>query len=176
MSEGPVGDPPRIERFRWWHIEPVTELEADLFGAEQWSPAMFWNELANGHYYRVALDGEGGLLGYAGLAVVPPQEAWVQNIAVRRDAQHRGIGRALLEALLAEAERRRVRKVLLEVAVTNEAAQKLYRGYGFETVGLRRGYYQPSNTDALVMLREQQEELPGEALRHEGLRKATGDE
>jgi hypothetical protein len=35
------------------------------------------------------------------------------------------------------------------------AAQKLYADYGFEAVGLRRGYYQPSNTDALVMLREQ---------------------
>ena len=71
-------------------------------------------------------------LGYAGLAVAPPDEAWVQNIAVRRDAQRRGIGRALLEALLAEADRHGARKVLLEVAVDNEAAQKLYAGYGFE--------------------------------------------
>jgi ribosomal-protein-alanine N-acetyltransferase len=157
-APGWAGDPPRIEPFRWWHVEPVIVLEGDLFGEEQWSPAMFWNELANGHYYRVALDPDGTVLGYAGLAVVPPYEAWVQNIAVRRDAQRRGTGRALLESLLAEAARRQVRKVLLEVAVTNERAQKLYQGYGFEVVGLRRGYYQPSNTDALVMLREQPEE------------------
>jgi ribosomal-protein-alanine N-acetyltransferase len=38
-----------------------------------------------------------------------------------------------------------------EVAAENEAAQHLYGSYGFETIGLRRGYYQPSNTDALVM-------------------------
>ena len=90
------------------------------------------------------------MVGYAGLTVQPP-EAWVQNIAVRRDVQRRGIGRMLLEELLAEATRHGVGSVLLEVAVDNAPAQRLYARYGFEPVGVRRGYYQPSNTDALVM-------------------------
>jgi ribosomal-protein-alanine N-acetyltransferase len=141
-----------IERFRWWHVAEVLPIEEDLFGAEKWSAAMFWNELAQRHHYLVALDGE-DVLGYAGLAVVDSDESWVQNIAVRRAAQHKGIGRALLEALLAEAARRGVRKTLLEVAVDNQPAQKLYAAYDFEPVGIRRGYYQPSNTDALVMMR-----------------------
>lgn len=165
----------RIGRFRWWHVAEVLPIEADLFGVEQWSAAMFWNELANGHHYLVAAgtaaagtaaagtatgttdgagtSGGGRVLGYAGLAVQPPDEAWVQNIAVRRDAQRCGVGRALLEALLAEADARGVRAVLLEVAVDNAPAQKLYAGYDFEPVGIRRGYYQPTNTDALVMRR-----------------------
>jgi ribosomal-protein-alanine N-acetyltransferase len=143
----------RLTRFRWWHIDDVLAIEADLFGAEQWSPGMFWNELASGHHYLVALDDAGALIGYAGLAVTP-DEAWVQNIAVRRDAQRGGVGRALLEALLAEAGRRGVRKIMLEVAVDNPAAQRLYATYDFEPVGIRRGYYQPSNTDALVMMRD----------------------
>ncbi|WP_444948912.1 ribosomal protein S18-alanine N-acetyltransferase [Micromonospora ureilytica] len=144
----------RLEPFRWWHIEDVLPIEADLFGAEKWSPAMFWSELANGHHYRVAVDADGSVLGYAGLAGVPPDEVWVQNIAVRRDAQRRGVGRVLLEELLAEAVRRDARSTLLEVAVDNVAAQRLYATYGFEPVGVRRGYYQPSNTDALVMRRD----------------------
>ncbi|MER7458127.1 ribosomal protein S18-alanine N-acetyltransferase [Micromonospora sp. NPDC126480] len=143
----------RLERFRWWHIDEVLPLEADLFGAERWSAAMFWNELANGHHYLVATDGDGSLLGYAGLLAAPPEEAWVQNIAVRRDAQRRGVGRLLLEALLAEAARLRVRSTLLEVAADNAPAQKLYAAYGFEVIGVRRGYYQPRNVDALVMQR-----------------------
>jgi ribosomal-protein-alanine N-acetyltransferase len=142
----------RIERLRWWHIDDLLPLEADLFGAERWSAAMFWNELAAGHHYLVATV-DGVVTGYAGLAVNPPDEAWVQNIAVRRDAQRGGVGRALLSALLDRAAERGVTRVLLEVAVDNGPAQRLYSGYGFEPVGLRRGYYQPSNTDALVMLR-----------------------
>ncbi len=141
-----------IERLRWWRIEALAPIEADLFRAERWSAAMFWNELANGHHYVVALE-DGDVVGYAGLSM-GAGEGWVQNIAVRRDRQRGGIGRALLEALLAEADRRNAKAVLLEVAVDNRPAQKLYDSYGFAPVGVRRGYYQPSNTDALVMRRD----------------------
>jgi [ribosomal protein S18]-alanine N-acetyltransferase len=143
-----------IRRLRWWHIADLVPIEADLFGAERWTAAMFWNELANGHYYRVAFDESERVAGYAGLAVMAPDEAWVQNLAVRRDLHRYGLGRALLYDLLAEASRRGVPKVLLEVAVDNGPAQRLYAGAGFEPIGVRRGYYQPSNTDALVMMRD----------------------
>jgi ribosomal-protein-alanine N-acetyltransferase len=143
----------RIAPFRWWHIADVLPIEEELFGVEKWSAAMFWNELAQRHYYRVALDEDGTVAGYAGLSIVDRQESWVQNIAVRREFQHRGIGRALLEALLDKAFADGVDRTLLEVAVDNEPAQRLYARYDFEPVGIRRGYYQPSNTDALVMMR-----------------------
>lgn len=144
-----------IRPMRWWHIAAIIPIEDELFGAEQWSPAMFWSELAAGHHYLVAVDADDVVLGYAGLAVNPPDETWIQNVGVRRSAQRLGIGRRLLEALLAEAARRGVRQVLLEVAVDNAPAQRLYAQYGFEGISIRKGYYQPSNTDALVMLREE---------------------
>lgn len=143
-----------LGRLRWWHIDEVLTVESDLFGAEQWSAAMFWNELANGNHYLAAFEGE-DLVGYGGLAVTGPKEAWVNNIAVRRDRQRRGIGRLLLESLLEHARSQGARSVLLEVAADNEPAQHLYDGYGFAVVGRRRGYYQPSNTDALVMRRDE---------------------
>lgn len=143
-----------IVPLRWWHIEELLPIEANLFGPECWSAPMFWNELAAGHFYLVALDPDGRIAGYAGLAFAADDEAWVQNIAVRRDRQRYGLGRQLLEALLDRAASGGVRSVLLEVAVDNEAARKLYAGYGFETVGIRKGYYQPTNTDALVMRRD----------------------
>ncbi|MFY1697671.1 MULTISPECIES: ribosomal protein S18-alanine N-acetyltransferase [unclassified Solwaraspora] len=153
-----AGTRPRIVQFRWWHIEQVLPIEADLFGAEQWSAEMFWNELANDHHYLAAVDDADEVAGYAGLAWAgdpgAPDEAWVQNIAVRRDAQRRGLGRTLLTALLDEAGRRGAGRTFLEVAVDNAPAQRLYAAYGFEPVGVRRGYYQPSNTDALVMMRD----------------------
>jgi ribosomal-protein-alanine N-acetyltransferase len=142
----------QLERLRWWHIAEVLPLEDDLFGAEKWSPGMFWNELARRHFYLVAKE-DGELAGYAGLMIMDKTEAWVQNIAVRRQSQRHGVGRQLLEALLAEAGRHGVTQTLLEVAVDNAPAQRLYARYDFEEVGVRRGYYQPSNTDALVMMR-----------------------
>jgi len=144
-----------IARMRWWHIEEIMPIEDDLFGEERWSAAMFWNELANGNRYAVALDGADRVAGYVGLAVSPPDEAWVQNIAVRRDSQRHGVGTALLTWLLDEAVGWGARRTLLEVAVDNAPAQHLYARYGFEPLTIRRGYYQPSNTDALVMLREE---------------------
>lgn len=144
-----------IERLRWWHIADLLPIEADLFGAEQWSAAMFWGELAQGHYYRVAVAGTPGdqqVIGYAGLAVPARDEAWIQNIAVRRDRQGTGVGKTLLAEMLAEATRRGVEQVWLEVAVDNEAACGMYTRYGFTPVTVRRGYYQPSNTDAVVMV------------------------
>lgn len=145
----------RLEPLRPQDIDELLPIEEDLFGTERWTADMFRSELQHGYYYLVARDDDGAIAGYAGLAAMPPDEAWVNNIAVRRDAQRRGIGRVLLEALLVEAERRKVRRVLLEVAVDNGPAQKLYAQYGFETISVRRRYYQPSNTDALVMMREQ---------------------
>jgi ribosomal-protein-alanine N-acetyltransferase len=143
-----------LERLRWWHIAELVPIEEDLFGVERWSAGMFWNELANGHHYLVVTDADGLVAGYAGLTV-GPDEAWVQNMAVRRDAQRSGIGRTLLGELLVEAGRSGVPRVLLEVAVDNAPAQRLYARFGFEGIGVRRGYYQPSNTDALIMAREE---------------------
>jgi ribosomal-protein-alanine N-acetyltransferase len=143
----------RLQRLRWFHLDQVLAIEAELFGAEQWTPAMFWNELANGHHYIAALEGD-AIVGYAGLAVVRP-EAWVNNIAVRRDRQRSGIGRLLLDELLDHARAHGTTHTLLEVAADNGPAQRMYDSYGFEVVGVRRGYYQPSNTDALVMRRDE---------------------
>ncbi|HKE64305.1 MAG TPA: ribosomal protein S18-alanine N-acetyltransferase [Micromonosporaceae bacterium] len=143
-----------ITRMRWWHIDEIMPIEADLFGAERWSAPMFWSELANGHEYVVALDEQGHVAGYAGLAYAT-DEAWVQNVAVRRERQRAGIGRTLMDALLAKSRERGMRSMWLEVAVDNAPAQRLYDAYGFVGVGVRQGYYQPSNTDALVMRRDE---------------------
>ena len=72
-------------------------------------------------------------------------------MAVARDRWGQRIGAQLLDALVAEAVRRGCTDVFLEVRVDNDRAQRLYRSRGFTQIGIRRGYYQPSGTDALVM-------------------------
>jgi ribosomal-protein-alanine N-acetyltransferase len=134
-------------------LPAVLQLEADLFGDEAWSEAMLASELdgaASGRYYLVA-DDAGELAGYAGLLSPGGGQADVLTMAVAQDRWGQRIGAMLLDALVAEAARRGCTDVFLEVRVDNERAQRLYRSRGFAEIGIRRGYYQPSGTDALVM-------------------------
>jgi ribosomal-protein-alanine N-acetyltransferase len=136
-------------------IDDALLLEHDLFGEEAWSRPMLEGELTEqprSRYYLVAVDG-GLITGYAGLLVAGTQ-ADVLTIGVAADRWGQGTGSALLEALLAEAARRGCTEVFLEVRTDNARAQRLYRRYGFAEIGIRKGYYQPSGADALVMRRE----------------------
>jgi len=136
-------------------VPAVAKLEVALFGEEAWSPDMLASELAGEptRYYLVAADG-GVIAGYAGMLAPGRGQADVLTVGVAEGRWGEGIGGALLESLLAEAGRRGCTEVFLEVRVDNDRAQRLYRRHGFAGVGLRRGYYQPSGTDALVMRRE----------------------
>ena len=102
-------------------------------------------------YYLVADDG-GRVAGYAGLLGAGWQGD-VLTLAVAADRWGQGIGTALLRALLTEASRRGCTEVFLEVRTDNGRAQELYRRHEFTEIGIRRGYYQPSGADALVMRR-----------------------
>jgi [ribosomal protein S18]-alanine N-acetyltransferase len=136
-------------------MRAVLRLERQLFGDEAWSRTMLAGELAQhprSRHYLVADDG-GVVTGYAGLLAAGTQ-ADVLTLAVAGHRWSQGTGSALLEALLAEAARRGCREVFLEVRTDNDRAQRLYLRFGFTQVGIRRGYYQPSGTDAMVMRKE----------------------
>ena len=138
-------------------LPAVLAMEEELFAPDTWTAAMYRDELARTgtRHYLVAVDEAGGreaVVGYAGL-IAYPEEAHIATIGVTAAAQGRGIGAQLLDTLLAEADTRS-QVVLLEVRADNDTAQALYRRRGFTEIGRRRGYYQPSNTDAVVMSRE----------------------
>ncbi|MBM9504739.1 ribosomal protein S18-alanine N-acetyltransferase [Streptomyces sp. KK5PA1] len=141
---------------RWWDMDAVLDLEYDLFPEDAWSRGMFWSELADTRHpggtrtYLVAETPDGRIVGYAGLAAVSGTGD-VQTIATARDHWGTGLGAALLTALLRAATAAECHEVLLEVRVDNARAQRLYQRFGFEPIGVRRGYYQPGNVDALVM-------------------------
>jgi [ribosomal protein S18]-alanine N-acetyltransferase len=139
-------------------LDAVLVLEHALFGDDAWSRQMLEGELAEqprSRYYLVADDG-GAIIGYAGLLMAAAQ-ADVLTLAVAADHWGQGTGSALLEALLTEAARRNAVEVFLEVRTDNTRAQRLYRRYGFSQIGIRKGYYQPSGADALVMRRDLRE-------------------
>jgi ribosomal-protein-alanine N-acetyltransferase len=146
----------RVRRLQRGDLTRCAELEQALFaGDDPWSRAAFDAELDRGHFYVGAYDDAGELLGYAGLALVcppPKAEAAVHTIAVAPEHQRKGAGSALLRALLAHADEHRA-TTFLEVRTDNEPAITLYRAHGFEIVGLRKRYYQPSGADAHAMRR-----------------------
>jgi ribosomal-protein-alanine N-acetyltransferase len=78
-------------------------------------------------------------------------ELHINNVAVRDIYRQRGVGSALLGAVLKEGARRGARRALLEVRATNAPAQALYERHGFRTAGRRRNYYTEPTEDALVM-------------------------
>jgi [ribosomal protein S18]-alanine N-acetyltransferase len=133
-------------------LDSVLELELDLFGEEAWSRQMLAGELGQqpaSRYYLVAED-DGKIVGYAGLLAAGGQGD-VLTIAVATAHWGQGIGTALLDRLLDEATSRGSTEVFLEVRADNARAQRLYRWRGFAEIGIRRAYYQPSGTDAIVM-------------------------
>ena len=142
---------PALRPMRWWDVERVHLLETELF-PDPWSVETFWSELAHvpeSRHYLVA-EREGELVGYAGL-VVSGHQADVQTLATAPAEQGKGLGRQLLDALVAEARRRGAGEVLLDVRADNVAAQALYARAGFQRIAVRRGYYRPGGTDALVL-------------------------
>jgi [ribosomal protein S18]-alanine N-acetyltransferase len=138
-------------------LQAVQDLEHELFPDDSWTPEMFREELLQPpgtRLYLAAENGRGQLIGYAGMLFAPDRTADVLTIAVRPDQWGHGVGSALLGALTGEADRRGNSAVLLEVREDNPRARTLYRNRGFEEIGVRRGYYQPSGTDAIVMRKE----------------------
>jgi ribosomal-protein-alanine N-acetyltransferase len=118
-----------------------------------WSRSMFASELAKPTSICLgAFEGE-DLVGY----VINSRyvDAWhVMNVAVEPEHRGRGIATALLERLFAMTRDDERRGYTLEVRVSNEDAIRLYQKLGFDSRGIRRGYYTDNREDALIMWRD----------------------
>jgi [ribosomal protein S18]-alanine N-acetyltransferase len=146
----------RLRPMRPDDMPAIMALEQELFPDDAWTPEMFSSELAQGssrRLYLVAEDG-GALAGYAGMMFTGGTQADVVTLAVDQARWGRGIGTTLLCALVDEAAGRGCTEVLLEVREDNPRARRLYLRHGFVEAGIRRGYYQPSGVDAVVMRKE----------------------
>jgi ribosomal-protein-alanine N-acetyltransferase len=143
-------------------LEPIMALETATFVSDAWSTESMASELGSDHtYYLVAIDPAkpDALAGYAGLlAPDGGRDGDIQTIAVAPSARRRGLGRILMERLIAESVARRARQIFLEVRADNPNARALYDSLGFEQIAVRKRYYQPDNVDAQVMRLR----LPGE--------------
>ncbi|MCS5499236.1 ribosomal protein S18-alanine N-acetyltransferase [Cnuibacter physcomitrellae] len=134
-------------------LDDVMALETSTFTTDAWSRESMAAELSSAHCrYVVAVDDDGAFAGYGGVLVpAGSKDADIQTIAVAPERRGTGLGRRLMERLLAEAVDRGAREVFLEVRADNPVAQALYLSLGFEQIAVRPRYYQPDGVDALVM-------------------------
>lgn len=131
-------------------LDDIMEIEYSSFTLP-WTMESFYNELINNKYavYLVVEDG-GKVVGYCGAWVII-DEAHITNIAILPAWRGRKLGEALLRNLMDLGIKMGIKKMTLEVRVSNYVAQSLYRKLGFKDGGIRRFYYTDNMEDALIM-------------------------
>ncbi|HMH18767.1 MAG TPA: ribosomal protein S18-alanine N-acetyltransferase [Burkholderiales bacterium] len=144
---------PRFEPMSEADLRPVIEIEESLYEFP-WTLGNFRDSLRAGYDCWVVRDGR-QLIGYAVL-ILAAGEAHLLNLSIAARVQRRGHGRSLLEHVIGIARERETKTLFLEVRPTNAVGQRLYAGYGFKQVGVRRGYYpaRRGREDALVLALE----------------------
>src|SRR5690348_9389272 len=138
-------------------IDPAQATNQDIETTEHPSQAQerrsFWSQifpLNRSRELSPAPPDRRRLAGYAGLWLMV-DEAHITTIAVRPQFRGRGLGELLLVALAEIAYDVNARWLTLEVRVSNNVAQALYRKYGFKPAGIRQRYYSDNQEDALIM-------------------------
>lgn len=134
-------------------IDAVIEIENDLYPFP-WTAGNFHDALLAGYSgWLFMLDGR--VAGYAVVMMIV-DEAHLLNLSVARERQGEGYGARLLQFVMEVGAAHGARHMLLEVRLSNTRAITLYRQFGFEQIGVRRGYYPApvGREDALVLRRQ----------------------
>ena len=129
----------------------------EVYAAERAAFSLPWSrrsftqiQRSPGSIFLVATTDTRRVAGYA-IAMLGGDEADLANIAVVDEERGRGVGRALIDRIIATVRGRGVRSLYLEVRQSNSTARALYRRVGFLEVGVRAGYYSHPVEDALVL-------------------------
>jgi [ribosomal protein S18]-alanine N-acetyltransferase len=130
-------------------IDAIMSIERASF-AHPWSMRFFLQELQVQCARSLLAEIDGKVIGYI-LFWLLPEEVDIHNLAVHTAFRRRGIARALLRRVIAQAQARGSLRVTLEVRRSNTSAQRLYESIGFSITGIRQGYYSDDGEDALAM-------------------------
>lgn len=143
------GDAPALRLLEVGDVARVVALEEAIFPEDPWTEGMISEELqVRGRHY-VGVEVGDRLVGYAGITL--GSDADVMTVGVLPEARGRGLGRLLVEDLLAAARRAGARRVFLEVRASNEVAIGLYARLGFARIGRIRRYFRHPSEDAVTM-------------------------
>lgn len=132
------------------HIDDIMVVE-NLSFTIPWSRNAITEEITK-NKFAVYLVGKlkGRVVCYAGMWHVF-DEGHITNVAVHPEFRGSGIGSLMVENLIRVARDRKITSMTLEVRRNNLIAQGLYKKFGFEACGVRRGYYADNGEDAIIM-------------------------
>lgn len=132
-------------------LDAIAALERDCF-SDPWSRRMLVESFLSERFFGVVLEEGGAVVGYGGLSVAA-DEGEIELVAVNEMYRRCGRGKLIMDDLISLARERGVKRLYLEVRVSNAPAQMLYLRCGFRGLYARSRYY-PDGEDALVMVRE----------------------
>jgi len=144
-----------IDRMKASDLREVLEIERSCFRTP-WGRRSFMAEIESpGRSFPLVLrirpqGSQARVLGYVCVWRVQ-EEIWINNLAVHPRHRCLGLGTRLLQSALDIGRQLGCERALLEVRPSNREARRLYRREGFQTIGLRKGYYSDDLEDALVM-------------------------
>jgi [ribosomal protein S18]-alanine N-acetyltransferase len=133
------------------YVVACTNMDVSQAGGQAAPKLPWFKRLFN---YERRLDTAENIIGFSGFWMLM-QEAHIIAIGVRDSYRRLGIGEALLIATIDLAATLNASIVTLEVRASNEAAQELYKKFGFQVVGRRLRYYSSDGEDAIIMSTEQ---------------------
>lgn len=133
--------------------DDIAALEVVCF-ADPWSKESLVYELSeNPRAVYIVAEVDGHVVGYVGVWGIV-DEGHITNVAVSPDYRRKNIGSLLIYHMLKATTQAGLVRHTLEVRAGNAPAQALYRKYGFEEAGIRKGYYQDNGEDAIIMWRD----------------------
>jgi ribosomal-protein-alanine N-acetyltransferase len=141
-----------LRRMTFRDLPEVLAIERRSF-PNPWPETTFRGEIQNEGISSplVAVEVETGrVIGYMIYWKVV-DEVQVNNVAVHPDYRRRGAAAAMLGEVIEKLRAQDVRTISLEVRISNRAARALYEKLGFETWGIRKGYYSNPDEDGLVL-------------------------
>ncbi len=160
-------------------VEPTVDFELrpaelrDVYSIQQidrlvfpksWSQQFTVEQITRRKGAHVVAERARRVVGHGGVAFLA-DDAHITSVAVNPQHHRLGVATLVVEHLLATAAERICGSITLEVRVSNEAAITLYERLGFESAGVRPGYYADTKEDAAIMWRNL-DDYRGQGAKH----------
>ena len=150
-AKGVIMEQFKILKLQKDDIDDVLGIEELVRPKHHWSKDSFYNELANNLAAYFGIKNENDILaGYIGIWKII-DEAHITTLAVHPDFQRRQLAQALIIQAVEECYKNMIKYITLEVRESNEPAINLYEKFLFDSIGVRKNYYQDNNENAIIM-------------------------